>query len=84
MEIGSVTALISSVGFPIVCCLACFWYIKKMNEEHKADTQTLVEKFTETYKSEAELHKAENEKLAEAIRDNTQVMTKLIEKIEKG
>lgn len=37
------TTLISTLGFPIICCIACFFVIMKMNEQHKEE----VEKFTE-------------------------------------
>lgn len=30
MEIDVITTLINSVGFPIVMCLALFWFIKTM------------------------------------------------------
>lgn len=51
--------LISSVGFPIACCIACFWYINKTAEQHKAEI----------------------DKLSDAINNNTLVMQTLIEKI---
>lgn len=77
MDIGTVTSLISSVGFPIACCFVCFWYIKKMNDEHRQEMEKLTIKLTE-------INKSETEKLSETIRNNTSVMMKLIEKIEKG
>lgn len=41
MDANTITALITSVGFPIVVCLICFWYINKMQETHKAETAEL-------------------------------------------
>ena len=47
MDFNSVLQAISTVGFPIVMCLVCAWYIKDLNENHKEET----EKFTEALNS---------------------------------
>lgn len=60
MGVQDVTSIISTVGFPIAVCLICFWYINKMQEQHKAET----------------------DKLAEALNNNTLVMQKLIDNLE--
>lgn len=60
MDVQTVTTIISTVGFPIAVCLVCFWYINKMQEQHKAET----------------------DKLAEALNNNTLVMQKLIDNLE--
>lgn len=59
MDISSLTQLISSVGFPIAVCIACFWYINKMQEQHKA----------------------EMDKMTDAINNNTCVVQKLLDKL---
>lgn len=61
MEISTIMQAITNVGFPIACCIGCFWYINKSSEAHKE-----------------EMHK-----MAEAINNNTIVMTKLIERLGK-
>ena len=43
MDIGSITQIISTVGFPIAMCVSLLWYIKDMGDKHKQET----EKFTE-------------------------------------
>lgn len=62
MDANTITTLITSVGFPIVVCLTCFWYINKMQETHKAETH----------------------ELSEALNNNTIVMQKLVDKLDKG
>lgn len=59
MDVQSVTNIITTVGFPIAVCLLCFWYINKMQEQHKAET----------------------DKLAEALNNNTLVMQQLVDKL---
>jgi hypothetical protein len=60
MDVQAITSIITNVGFPIAVCLICFWYINKMQEHHKAET----------------------DKLAEALNNNTLVMQKLINNLE--
>lgn len=43
MDTNAITTLITSVGFPIVVCLICFWYIKNMTAEHKNEVSKLTE-----------------------------------------
>lgn len=43
MDVGSITQIISTVGFPIVMCLVMMWYIKDTSDKHKEETS----KFTE-------------------------------------
>lgn len=60
MDVQAIISIITNVGFPIAVCLICFWYINKMQEQHKAET----------------------DKLAEALNNNTLVMQKLINNLE--
>lgn len=59
MGVNEVVNIITTVGFPIAVCLICFWYINKMQEQHKAET----------------------DKLAEALNNNTLVMQQLVDKL---
>lgn len=59
MSVTDWTSIITQIGFPIAVCLICFWYIKKIQEDHKA----------------------EMDKMSEAINNNTLVMQRLLDKI---
>lgn len=63
MDMNAVTALINSVGFPIVCVIALFWYINKTMKE----LSQAVEKNTEATKELAVtvrlLHQHEEDKV---------------------
>lgn len=61
MDTNTIVSLIGSLGFPIVCCVALFWYMTKQGEQHKI----------------------EMDKMSEAINNNTAVMNRLIEQIER-
>lgn len=43
MDVNALTALISSLGFPIVCCAALFWYQNKTMKD-------FTEKFDQSMK----------------------------------
>lgn len=43
MDINSIQTLITSVGFPIVCCLGLGWYIKYLTDSHKTEIDSLRE-----------------------------------------
>lgn len=62
MDMNMITQLIGSLGFPIMVAIACFWYINKQTEQHKAEI----------------------DKMAEAVNNNTLVIQKLLDKWENG
>lgn len=43
MDIGVITQLISSMGFPIACVIAMFYFWNKEREDHKAEMQKMTE-----------------------------------------
>ena len=62
MDSNVITQLIGSLGFPIMVAIACFWYINKQTEQHKAEI----------------------DKMSEAVNNNTLVLQKLLDKWENG
>lgn len=41
MDATAITQLIGSLGFPIVCCGALFWYMIKEKDTHKEEMEEL-------------------------------------------
>lgn len=41
MDTTAIVQLVSSLGFPIACCIAMFWQNNKLNESHKAEVSKL-------------------------------------------
>ena len=70
-EIGTITQLITTVGFPIAMCLVMCWFVYDSNSKHRTDINTLNEQ-----------HRQELSDLKEAINNNTIAITKLCERIE--
>lgn len=62
--------VITSVGFPIFCCLAMGYYVKYMTDQNRQDVKDMNEK-----------HKEEVDKMTEAINNNTLALQVLCDKI---
>lgn len=41
MDVGTVTQLVGSLGFPIVSCIALFWYLVQEKDAHKEEMEEL-------------------------------------------
>lgn len=72
MDVGALTSLISNVGFPIVCFLACAWYVKY--REDKNDEQ--IDKLNT-------MHNDETKRMTEALNNNTLALTQLTDILRK-
>ena len=42
MDMSTISQLISTIGFPIAVCMICFWYINKMQEQHRSEIGELT------------------------------------------
>lgn len=71
MSIDSIPALISTLGFPIVCAIVLAYIVKYMFDKYTGDIQNLVA-----------TNKAESDKFSEALNQNTQVLSKLCDKLD--
>ena len=47
MDTGNIVSLISSVGFPIVACIALFWQLNKTNEMHREEMNMIKDSIDE-------------------------------------
>lgn len=70
LGIESIIQCVSNVGFPVVMCLVCCYYVKFMSEQHKAEITMLNEQ-----------HKTDMKEFTKAINNNTLAISKLTEKI---
>lgn len=43
MDVNNLTAIVGTLGFPIVMCLMFFKYIRQMTEQHKQEVKELSE-----------------------------------------
>ncbi len=47
MTVDQITSIITSVGFPIVCCGAMFWYLMQESKSHKEESEKLSDAINE-------------------------------------
>lgn len=72
MDANAIIAMIGSLGFPIVACIAMGWFFAKVNDNYRND----IKEINAT-------HKEEVKAMTEAIQNNTLVIQKLVDKLER-
>ena len=72
MDANVIITMVGSLGFPIVACIGMAIFFNKVNENYRADIKELNAS-----------HKAEMDKMTEAINNNTMVIQKLLDSLDK-
>lgn len=70
MDLQSISEIISTVGFPIVCFIMCGWYVKY--REDKNDEK--IDKLNT-------MHDDESKQMVSALNNNTLALQKLTDKL---
>ena len=73
MDIASISTFLQTVGFPVAACVAMGVYVKYITDNHRADTLEREKR-----------HSQEIHTITEAITNNTLVIQKLVDKLDKG
>lgn len=78
-----VITIIQTVGFPIACAVAMFLMLQSEQKAHKEESEKMAATITEMKIAFNDaIHDQENH-IAEAINNNTIVIQKLLDKLEK-
>lgn len=72
IDAGTISELISTVGFPIVCFCACAWYVKYREDKNDEKIATITT-----------MHFEENKRMVEALNNNTIALNKLADTLRK-
>ena len=67
-----IVSVVSAVGFPIVCAIACGYFVKWQYEQNAKQIDEMRKE-----------HKEEVTKMTEALNNNTLALQKLIDRLEK-
>lgn len=43
MDANTIISIVSGLGFPIVACFGCAWYINKQGDRHKLEIEKITE-----------------------------------------
>lgn len=69
--------LLGNYLFPIVACVAMFWYMGQKEKDHKTEITTITEAHKEEIKALDERHNATLDALNTTIADNTKAITQM-------
>lgn len=72
MDFQAILTAITTVGFPIVCCILMMWYVKYSTDKSREEIAALNEK-----------HKSEMNEVVEALNNNTLALQKLCDTLDK-
>lgn len=71
MDLNVLISMIGSLGFPIVACVFIAMFFNKTQDNYRADIKEMQA-----------THKAETDKMTEALNNNTMALQRLIDKLE--
>ena len=78
-----VVTIIQTVGFPIACAVAMFLMLQSEQKAHKEESAKLTETITDMKLSFNDAIHNQEETITEAINNNTLVIQKLLDKLDK-
>lgn len=70
MELTTISEVISTIGFPIVCFIMCGWYVKYREDKNDDKLDKLNS-----------LHDEESKQMISALNNNTLALQKLADKL---
>ena len=76
--------IIQSIGFPIACAVAMFVMLQNEQKAHKEEQEKLTETITQLKIDFAESIRNKETSITTAINNNTLVIQKLVDRLDKG
>lgn len=83
-EVGTISQLITTIGFPIVMCGAMAWFIKDNNDKNREQINNLNNNHKEEVMNITETYREEMGQIKEALNNNTIALQKLCAKLGEG
>jgi len=78
-----IVTIIQTVGFPIACAAAMFLMLQSEQKAHKEESVKLTETITDMKLSFNDAIHNQEQTITEAINNNTLVIQKLLDKLDK-
>lgn len=82
--IDVITTLISQLGFPVAMCIILFYSLNQERKDHRASEETINASIVELRETFTQTIHGQQEKMVEAINNNTLAMQRLVDKLDKG
>ena len=78
-----VTNLISNLGFPIAMCVILFHSLNQERKDHRDSEETINASIIELKETFTQTIHGQQEKMVEAINNNTLAMQRLVDKLDR-
>lgn len=78
-----ITTLISQLGFPVAMCIILFYSLNQERKDHRVSEETINQSIVELRETFTQTIHGQQEKMTEAINNNTLVMQRLVDKLDK-
>lgn len=78
-----IVTIIQTVGFPIACAIAMFLMLQNEQKAHKEESEKLTETINDMKLTFNDAMHEQQNNITEAINNNTLVIQKLLDKLEK-
>lgn len=82
--INLISTMVSQLGFPVAMCIILFYSLNQERKDHKESEETINRSINELKETFILTIHGQQEKMTEAINNNTLVMQRLIDELEKG
>lgn len=78
-----VVTIIQTVGFPIACAVAMFLMLQNEQKAHREESEKMTETITDLKLSFSDAIRDQESNITAAINNNTLVIQKLLDKMDK-
>lgn len=79
-----ISGLITNLGFPVAMCIILFYSLNIERKDHKTSEETINMSIVELKETFTQTIHGQQEKMTEAINNNTLVMQRLVDKLTEG
>lgn len=79
-----ISQVISQLGFPVAMCIILFYSLNQERKDHKQSEETINISIVELKETFTMTIHGQQEKMVEAINNNTLVMQRLVDKLDGG
>lgn len=79
-----ISGLVTNLGFPVAMCIILFYSLNIERKDHKVSEETINTSIVELRETFTQTIHGQQEKMTEAINNNTLVMQRLVDKLDGG
>lgn len=79
-----ISGLVTNLGFPVAMCIILFYSLNIERKDHKVSEETINSSIVELRETFTQTIHGQQEKMTEAINNNTLAMQRLVDKLDGG